>query len=183
MSCPAWDRLAVERPASADSVDAREPEGWREALEHLDGCDECRSAALAADPVLLFRRLPAVAADAATVDDVRAGVAALRRAHRVAGGIDRPRKARGRRHSLRWWGRAAAAVVLTAGLLGLRPDVEDPQRAPANPRSAAEPPSIAQWERPTGFAVDDIEHPTASVYHFDAEDLGVVMVVDAGLDV
>lgn len=183
MSCPDWHRLAADRRAGAGDAEAPEPAGWHEALAHLDGCDGCRDEALAEDPVLLFRRLPAVEADAAAVDDVRAGVAALRRAHRVAGGIDRPRRVGGRRGSLRWWGRAAAALVLTAGLLGLRPDVEDPQGPPAGAWSASLPPSIAQMERATAFAVDDIEHPTASVYHFDDEDLGVVMVVDAGLDV
>ncbi len=32
-------------------------------------------------------------------------------------------------------------------------------------------------------AVDEIERPSATVYHFDGEDVGVVMVVDASLDV
>ena len=62
MSCPDWKRLVRERQAlshpfareTGDSLD------WREALGHLDsGCPACRKAALAADPLLVFRRLPA----------------------------------------------------------------------------------------------------------------------------
>lgn len=183
MSCPDWIRLAAARRAAADAAEASEPDGWPEALEHLDGCDDCRSEAVAADPVLLFRRLPSIEPDAETLDDVRAGVAALRRAERVAGGADRSHQPGARRRSLRRWGRAAAAVVLAAGLLGLRADVDAPQGSSSRAWDAAEPSPIARLEGPAAFAVDDIEHPTASVYHFDDEDLGVVMVVDAGFDV
>jgi hypothetical protein len=42
---------------------------------------------------------------------------------------------------------------------------------------------VAFLEDPTLPAVDDIDHPTASVYHFDDQDVELVMVVDAGLDV
>lgn len=181
MSCPDWSRLAVERRAAAGAAEAQEPDSWREAVEHLDGCGGCRSEALAAEPLLLFRRLPAVEADAATVDDIRAGVAALRRAHRVAGAADSERTGDRRRESLRWWGRVAAAILLATGLLGLRQDAPDAARAVASGPPASE--SVAALGGGTVFAVDDIEHPTASVYHFDDEDLGVVMVVDAGLDV
>jgi hypothetical protein len=42
---------------------------------------------------------------------------------------------------------------------------------------------VAFFEDPSLPAIDDIEHPTASVYHFDDEDVELVMVVDPGLDV
>ena len=54
MSCPDWQRLTALRERDPDA----EPPGWREALAHLDGCPACAAAALAADPLLVFRRLP-----------------------------------------------------------------------------------------------------------------------------
>jgi hypothetical protein len=57
MSCPDWRSLTLRRELAGGD----EPDGWREATQHLDGCANCRQAALAADPTLLFRRLPGLA--------------------------------------------------------------------------------------------------------------------------
>ena len=182
MSCPDWSRLAGER-RTADAAASAEPAAWRQALKHLDGCGECRDEALEADPVLLFRRLPTFAPDAAAIEDMRSGVAALRRAQRLVGGVERAGEPEAVRRPSRWWGRAAAAAILAAGLLGFRPDAEHASRVPPDAWSTGSPVPVARLEAPAAFAVDEIDRPTASVYHFDDDEVGVVMVVDAGLDV
>lgn len=179
MSCPDWSRLAGDH-RTAEAAAAEEPVAWREALEHLDGCTDCRDDALAADPVLLFRNLPAIDVDAADVDDMRTGVAALRRAQRVAASVEGLREHHG---PSRWWGRAAAAAVLAIGLLAVRPAAEDPSRAAAEPWNADSPVPVALLEASTVSSMDDIHRPTASEYYFDDGEVGVLLVVDAGFDV
>lgn len=195
MTCPDWTLLAAHR--LADAPEAAEPAdaaAWGEALDHLDACPECRRRAVAADPTLVFRSLPAWEPEPAEVDAMRAGVAALRRAHRVAPGPERPLEARtpSRRAGLRQrtgW-RVAAAAGLASALLSVAPIVE---RLPGDPAGSAATagrlsagagvPIAAFLDDPSLPAVDDIENPMASVYHIDDEEVGVVMVVDAGLDV
>ena len=194
MSCPDWRRLAAHRRAAPGTPGAEEPEAWPAALDHLDGCSDCRRRAVAEDPLLVFRRLPAVEAGPDSVAAMRAGVAALRRAHRVEGGRAPADLDAGRLG--RWWGRVAAAAVLAAALLAVAPAAERTRNAGnAAVEVQARYGGPALGWTPTGFlpaaflddpglpAVDDIEHPTASVYHFDDEDVELVMVVDAGLDV
>lgn len=196
MTCPDWTRLTAHRVADPATAAARVPEAWGAALDHLDGCSECRRRALAADPTLLFRSLPDWKPDAAAeVDAIRSGVAALRRAHRItprgeaerAAGAAPGGSARSTGERNGW--RAAAAAVLAAALLSAAPAVR--QTAGDAPRAGAVPGAtgagqavpVAYLDDPTLSTVDDIEHPTASVYHFDDEEVAVVMVVDAGLDV
>lgn len=182
MSCPDWSELARDRRCD-DAATPNEPSAWRAAVEHLDVCDECRDDALAADPALLFRRLPTMEADAATIEEMRSGVAALRRAQRLTGTVETA-AAPERGHGLhRWWGRAAAAAILAAGLLGFRPDVRDVSRMPSETRSVEAPVPLAQLEASAVSTMDEIDRPNASVYHFDEDDLGVIVVVDADLDV
>jgi hypothetical protein len=86
--CPDWRRLD---PADRDAPNAPHAAArWREALRHLDsGCPRCRQEALAADPTLIFRRLPAPELDAAQeaeeVAAARLAVAAMRTASRLEG--------------------------------------------------------------------------------------------------
>ena len=196
--CPSWRRLTAHRLAAPD---AEPPAGWEAALEHLEGCSACRQEAYAADPSLAFRRLPEVPVGAEEVARMRAGVDALRRAQavdyradRVAGAAAAPSRAAG------GWKRLAAAAVLVAALLavhGSRPfDPAATSRAgavePALPADAAldpwtggagiEPEILELWAS-LPVAVDDVDHPTASVYHIDDEDVDVMMVVGDGLDV
>lgn len=193
MTCPDWTLLAAHRLAG--SAAAAEPEdsgAWGEALDHLDGCPECRRHAVAADPTLLFRSLPAWRPEPAEVDAMRAGVAALRRAHRVSPRAERPldaklpsRRPAAREHT--GW-RVAAAAGLAAALLSAAPATErlpgDPPRPGATVGWFATGVPVAAFLDDLNLpAVDDIENPTASVYHFDDEEVAVVMVVDAGLDV
>jgi hypothetical protein len=181
MTCSDWTLLAAHRLADSPAVAEPEDAGaWAEALDHLDWCPECRRRAVAADPTLVFRSLPAWEPDAAEVDAMRAGVAALRRAHRVTpeGALQAKavpaRAAAGERTG---W-RVAAAAGLAAALLSAAPVAE------RFPREGSRPaPEAAFLDDPSLPAVDDIENPTASVYHFDDDQVAVVMVVDAGLDV
>lgn len=139
MTCPDWRRLD---PAARDAsgaphaairaVDAITAVGWQEALSHLDsGCPRCWQEALAVDPTLIFRRLPAPelapAREAEEVEAARAAVAAMRTASRLdAGGQHGPRGSGIRRpihslpshHTARWTlaaGLTAMALVYGSG--------------------------------------------------------------------
>lgn len=197
MSCPDWSTLTAHRRGDERSS-AAAPEGWNEAMDHLAGCADCRDRAVAADPTLLFRRLPPLEASADEIADMRAGVAALRRAGRVTESPAAARRPADRAFAAgasTWWGRAAAAAVLATGLLSLQPGLEAPapeglvpgtvplaaEMFPFDPE--AQGMAALAWLDEGTSAVDDIENPTASVYHFDDEDVAVVMVVDSGLDV
>ncbi len=186
MSCPDWNRLAAHRFAAASTEAAAEPAEWAGALDHLEECPRCREEAFEADPLLLFRRLPKVENAADDVGIVRAGVEALRRARRIeADGADAARTPDGR-----WWRRVAVAAGLAGMLLSAHPSAHDGSAAMdpavrfglgaalARPAPASFAEDVSEWA-----AVDEIERPTASVYHFDGDDVGVVMVVDAGFDV
>lgn len=199
MSCPEWSLLTAHRFAAPEAAAAEEPREWREALEHLDGCADCRRRAVAADPTLAFRRLPTPSVGPAEVDEIRAGVAALRRTRRLEAGTGRAGGAPGagadERDRSRPWSRAAAAAGLLIVLAGLGPALAPEHRtgdrqgerretSPAARTFAAEEAGpTALLDDPRLLTVDEIEHPTASVYHFDAEEVAVVMVVDAGFDV
>lgn len=191
MSCPDWSTLTAHR-RSDERSSAAEPEGWAEAMAHLDGCADCRDAAVSADPTLVFRRLRAAEAGSDEIAEMRAGVATLRRAGRVSEAPGASRSPVFRTVAAggsTWWGRAAAAAVLAGGLLTLQPGLEEPlPDRVGTPRAAGAllPQGMAPvaWLDDAGSSsVDDIENPSASVYHFDDEEVAVVMVVDAGLDV
>ena len=112
VSCPDWSALAALR--NADRRDDAEPAGWAAAVAHLDACPRCRREALAADPLLVFRRLPALELDA--------GRGALRGRVDAPGGgrhAHRPRRLESRRRFAGWrrWA-AAAALALVASLVG-----------------------------------------------------------------
>lgn len=188
MSCPDWPRLVAHRLEATGAESAPEPAGWDDALDHLEDCPHCRREALEADPLLLFRRLPRLESD--PLDDVRrvrAGVEALRRMRRIEGeGAGGARAA----SEGRWWRRAAVAAGLAGMLVSVHPSAHDGRAAMgsaarlglgagiARTTPASSPEDVSEWA-----AVDEIERPTASVYHFDGDDVAVVMVVDAGLDV
>ena len=197
MSCPDWHALAAHRladpgpgsvsgsgsvssSAAATATPSDEtPAGWREALAHLDGCAACRDRALAADPTLLFRRLPEVTADAELVRDVRRGVETLRRARRVEA------------RALRGPGVLAGALAASGPSVTPRSDGLEPfpgTRAPGSFSGGFPVSGLAGAEALAAVgteeaALDQIERPDASVYHIDDDQLAVVMVVDASLDV
>lgn len=201
MSCPSWSRLVAHRYAGPDQPEPREPDGWREALEHLDSCPACREAAYAADPTLVLRRHGVAPFDGDEVSRMRAGVDALRRAQRVVehSPTRRARRGDGARHGLSRWSafapsatRLAAAAGLAAVLLSVHPHDGQmsgvPSPAPAvQPELQALVPSSAidDWGGDLGdlAATDDFYRSTLTVYRFDEDDLDVVMLVGSELDV
>jgi hypothetical protein len=117
MSCPDWRRLdPAARDASgalhgsagtgngaADALDAVHAVHWQQALSHLDsGCPHCWREALAVDPTLIFRRLPAPelspAQEAEEVEAARLAVAAMRTASRLDAAAGAPAVP-----GVRWW--------------------------------------------------------------------------------
>jgi len=190
MSCPSWSRLVAHRFAGADQ---QEPDGWREALEHLGSCAACREAAYAADPTLVLLRHGDAELDGDEVSRMRAGVDSLRRARRVEEHSPEQRSPRGRGadRSRSVWSalvpsamRLAAAAGLAGVLLSVYPHREPPAATAALPEIQAFAPSasIDSWGSDMA-ATDDFFLSTATVYHFDEDDLNVVILVDSGLDV
>ena len=169
LSCPDWRRLAAERDAAPG-----DPVGWEDALRHLDGgCSRCRAAAIAADPLLAFRRLPAPVFAADEAAAMRLRVATLRGAATVTAPARANRDLRLRRT-------AAAAVVALAVLAGgnlphNNNDVSAPLSAPRVPALdaalAAEP------------VLEDLDQPFDHVVQWNGADLSVVLVVDGRLGV
>ena len=205
--CPDWRLLVAERDAGAGDLP-----GWEGAVAHLDGgCEDCREAAVAADPSLLFRRLRHVDAGAADVEAMRHAVASLRRASRVtpveAGSETALEAPSGRRlgraaaHRLR---QAAAALLLTAAGLGawfagqdepVRPAAVAGLQAAGTAAGLTEPWTSLSAPTATGAprsadelasrpVVEGLSKPRAAdVYQLGEEDLLVVMVVDETLDI
>jgi len=193
MSCPDWRRLdpaardasgaphaAADAALPIDAIDALHAIHWQQALSHLDsGCPECWREALAVDPTLIFRRLPAPeltpAQEAEEVEAARLAVAAMRTASRleVAAGTGDTRSASRllRRwqdrqdglairslpslhvHKARWAlaaGLTAMALVYGSGHGGWRPTTA--ATAPVAPAPAASAGALASGRSPAGFA-------------------------------
>lgn len=111
MSCPDWPTLVARR----DQV----PEGelsWERALEHLDACASCREAAYAAEPTLVFRRLPTLEPSAEDVRAMQRSVAAMRRAQPIVEPRASGRRRRDRRFG--WLGSAQLRAAATVAVVG-----------------------------------------------------------------
>jgi len=184
VSCPDWKRLARDREsvAHAFASSAQEAAGggeWQDALAHLDsGCPACRRAALAADPLLVFRRLPVLEMseerEEREVSDMQRAVAAMRTASR----LETPSR------SAVNWRRWAAAAGLT--LLSLS---AGPWRAPAARPAArtslaqgasAASPVVAAEETNVVEAVEN--RPDARVYQMESNGFTLAMIVDESLE-
>ncbi len=129
MSCPDWPALAARR-----DQDTEGGELWQRAVGHLDACPSCREAAYAAEPTLVFRRLPSLEPSADDTLAMQQAVAAMRRAQPLvepAAGGRRALRDRGRPAA--WLRRAAAIVVvpLAAILLFQFSGVDLPADPPA----------------------------------------------------
>ena len=184
MSCYDWRGLLAHRldPSGA------EPQGWGEALAHLDGCEPCRSEAIGIDPTLAFRELPAAEVSDSEVESMRLAVKTLRRARMAA---PEPPVSSG------WRWRAAAAVFLLLTALTVGPE---PQRSGTGSEMAGAdpgaPPVVAVLPEPVrDFGapqsveltrlpiIEEIDRPRARVYQFGSAELAVVLIVDESLDV
>jgi hypothetical protein len=172
VSCPDWRALAAHRDDPRRSRRETEPEGWTEALAHFDSCSLCRRQALAAEPTLVFRRIPVVtptpAEEADEVAAVRQAVAAMRTASR----LDDRRPVPGLGSKRGGWKRWAAAAVLALASLSLGQDPGPSFDPSAMSGAAALPPSI-----------EGVNLPDARVYQMGGEDFAVTMVFSESLDV
>jgi len=198
--CPDWRRLAAAR----DAVPG-DPPGWEEALRHLDLCAACRAAAVAADPLLAFRRLPPPPLAIDEAESMRLRVAALRGASRVAhppssalaasrvmrpfGVVQRSLAPARRLYAVLPLRQLAAAAVVAAALLA---GGNAPQRgeAVAAVPGASTPGSPILASSPRFDAVlaaepvlDELDRPFDHVVQWNGDDLSVVLVVDGRLGV
>lgn len=166
--CPDWTGLVESRE--------REPAGWAAAVAHFDACPRCRREAMAADPLLVFRRLPVTempeAVEQAEAESMRQAVAAMRTAKRLES-----------RRSFAGWRRWAAAAVLTVASLAMgdRAPVElNPAVAPEAVAVAAAPEAVS----PAATAVlERLDGSDARVYQVDGKDLTAFMIVGDKVDV
>jgi hypothetical protein len=181
MSCPDWTALVALRERAAHASDTAEPAGWAEAVTHLDACPRCRREAMAADPLLVFWRLPVTempeAEERAEAESMRQAVAAMRTAKRLES-----------RRSFAGWRRWAAAAVLTVASLTLgdrapvelNPAVAEPEAASAAGAVAAAP----EAPSPAATAVlERLDGSDARVYQVDGKDLTAFMIVGDKVDV
>lgn len=183
MSCPSWSRLVAEREASG--VD---PQGWSEALNHLDHCPRCSREAPDVDPLLLFRRLPAPKIGSSDVEAMKLGVAAMIRASRVESfAVPSPARSRSAGRS-RWRLSAAVAAVLVTGL-GLGALQSSRLSRPSSPGSGQAPAGIAlaAWSAPAESSdlegtIEDLSLVDARVYEVASEGISVVTIVHPSLD-
>lgn len=170
MSCPNWSALAAHRNDLKRFRRETEPEGWTAALAHFDSCAICRRQALAADPTLVFRRMPVPeltpAQELDEVAAVRQAVAAMRTASR----LDALEGRRPRMVSFSGWKRWAAAAVLAVASLSLGKD----------PGTIAQKAEISGADLPV---IEGLNLPDARVYQYSGEDLAVALVFDESLDV
>lgn len=195
-ACPDWKALAAHR-LERQGV---EPEGWSEALEHFDSCRICRRQALAADPTLIFRRLPAATAATAAnetspaeADAMRQAVAAMRTAKRVES-IERGARAGRAGRAGRGWSRWVAAAALVVTSLGVPSDHGEKAQREAREAIFSRPAMSATAMTQAAMArtasedarlptIDGVGLPGARVYHMNGEGMSVVMVVDESLDI
>ncbi|HYO16729.1 MAG TPA: hypothetical protein VE685_26325 [Thermoanaerobaculia bacterium] len=173
MSCPDWTALAAHRH------DRRgvEPDGWQTALEHFDSCPACRREALAADPTLLFRRLPEIARtpddEEAEVHSMRQAVAAMRSASRIEAS----------QRSFAGWRRWAAAAVLALAALSLGRDGGPTlDRAEAVATSSVPELGGQPVSGPKPPLHEGLDLPDARVYQVDDEEFRVLMVYDESFE-
>jgi hypothetical protein len=171
VSCLDWPRLVALR----ESAEA-EPAEWTEAMAHFDACPRCRREAVAADPLLVFRRLPAVempeVEERAEAEAMRQAVSAMRTARRLES------------HRHAGWRRWAAAAVLAVASLSVSWDKVPRTR---EPEPAALKPAVAAPAAPrpaTGPAtLEALDGSNARVYQMNGEGVTAFMIVANKADV
>lgn len=171
MSCPDWTRLVAARERAE-----AEPAEWAEAMAHLDACPRCRREAVAADPLLVFRRLPGVEMTAgderAEAESMCQAVAAMRTARRLES-----------HQRFAGWRRWAAAAVLAIASLSVGWDkAPRPEPAPAAPQ-AVEPAPIEAVPAAGTATLEPLDGSDARVYQMNGQGVTAFMIVDHKLDV
>jgi len=193
LTCPDWRPLLAHR--FDPTVEA--PAGWPEVEAHLEDCTDCRHAALAIDPTLVFH---GAAAWTSAPGESAAILQAVRTLRRTADLETRTELARseqeqgdGERSARALHGRSTehgplAAAVLFALILAFQPSTTG--RMGVEPVVLVEPlpaPEAGVGAQraayPAAPAIEGVDRPGARVYEWGAEDLSVVMVVDESLDV
>jgi hypothetical protein len=169
MSCPDWTRLVALREGTE-----AEPAGWTEAMAHFDACPRCRREAVAADPLLVFRRLPAMEMTAGDereeAESMRQAVAAMRTSRRLES-----RQRAG-------WKRWAAAAVLAIASLSVGWD-KAPRPAPAVPATDARVAPAEPLPTVGGATLEPLDGSDARVYQMNGQGVTAFMIVDHKLDV
>lgn len=164
-ACYEWESLVAHRYAEG----ASEPPQWDEAMAHAGHCDDCRRAALAADPSLVFLGCSPTDLTEGELTELRRSIPVTVRMMRV----DRAASDGAARRR-----RIAVAAMLVVGVLATATTVSRKQALQVEPLSAALP--AAPLERPMLEALD---RPAARVYELGSDGLSLVMVVDESLDV
>lgn len=186
-NCSDWKVLTAHRRERHGA----EPEGWNEALRHLDGCARCREAAMAADPTLLFRRLSKApsnpSTEAAEAESIIQAVAGMRTATRMAASAP-PR----RRAGWRAWRRHAAAAALVIAALPLGGDDGWRLRLTGQVGSETTPLREEALQPAAGRAagveldqplIENLDRTDARIYQMGSPDFSVVMVFDEKFEV
>lgn len=180
MSCPRWNELVADRERTGE-----DPQGWEEALAHLDFCPRCTRQAPAVDPLLLFRRLPAPKVGSADIESMKAGVAAMIRASRVESSVALP-AAPGRRGQWRVAAAVAATLLVSLGLGGVQLSRVHRASNPLVATSPAEGVMAAQAvvQEPLGdeSTIEDLSLSDARVYEVASDGLSVVTIVHPSLE-
>jgi hypothetical protein len=181
--CPDWTGLVALRERAADAANTAEPAGWAAAVTHLDACPRCRREAMAADPLLVFRRLPVTempeAVEQAEAESMRQAVAAMRTAKRLES-----------RRSFAGWRRWAAAAVLAVASLALGNKAPvNLNSAPAASEAVTASESVAAAAAPAApspaatAVLERLDGSDARVYQVDGKDLTAFMIVGDKVDV
>ncbi len=182
MSCPDWRALAAARDADS-AVDLP---AWVEARRHAAECPHCRSAAFAAEPLLLFERLPERTVTPDEIAGMQAAVASLVRASRVGRGGQVAAQPISAASGWRSLSRLVAALGICS-LLALSGAPRPHSRGFAD--LAAEGSALQGLEAafegasPVQSAVEELDRPGVRIYELPQADMAVVMIVDASLDV
>jgi hypothetical protein len=188
-ACPDWTSLVAARERAErenDEAGNAVPAEWTAALEHLDACPRCRRQAVAADPLLVFRRLPgadlAPAEEHAEAESMVQAVAAMRAAERL--------ESRRRFTGWRRWAAAAALALISLSLgrdktpllatASVAPAVALPESAATAGHQAGNEVSAAANGTAT---LERLDRSDARVYQLNGKDLSVFMIVDKKLDV
>ena len=165
MTCPNWRQLSARHD--------HQPEAWDRALIHLDDCGQCLDEALAVEPTLLFRRLPAPEVGSDDIAAMRRAVATLRRSERT---VTHSRRSVGSRFTAL---RAAAlgAILITAALLqGVVPgEVRPSATLPAASSEAARMVQATIFDRMP--LVEDLDPAFGSAVQVVEDGLSLVLVL------